>query len=395
MLKVFSTFQFSSGFNSNNQSQAASAMSSRPSSRMSISLADVPDVLDLHRLRGHHAPGGFSTNLGLARLLNERNIIGGSTISLDKWSLGQHSDVCSLTPSVISSPKGEHAFSPTGTPLNSPVQTPPGTPPNEAVATTTSASSSAPSSSGLFGFFSSLRAALYGEQQKEAQAQILRQKRKKRKPGIKRLGILEKVEEVGVERFMSASPAPSSVEDDRNEKFWKSLSSKELSKYKPDLISDELEEIEPGTLTMSRDGGAAKPTAKTKKSSKKSAPVAGQLKPPTIAPPNLSPNELGTLPLVTGTDFRSGFPPGIPGSTVGGRGPGRVISPCEKRPNLPGVAFGVPGHPGTGALRTDLGFVPVTSVTANRMNRGEFESDQTSFIGSIAQMFFGRKGGLF
>ena len=376
-------------------------MSSRPSSRMSISLADVPDVLDLQRLRSHHATGGFSTNLGLARLLDERNIIAGSTLSLDKWSSGQHSDVCSLTPSVISSPKGEHAFSPTGTPLNSPEQTPPGTPPNEAV-TTTSASSSAPSTSGfVFGFFSSLRAALYGEQQKEAQAQILRQKRKKRKPVIKRLGILEKVEEVGVERFMSASPAPSSIDEEKNDKFWKSLSSMKESKYKPDLISDELEEIEPGTLTMSRDGGGgvgAKPTAKSKKSSKKSGPVAGQLKPPTYKPsappPNLNP-DLGTLPLVTGTDYRVGFPPGITGNVVGGRGPGRVISPCEKRPNLPGVAFGVPGHPGTGALRTDLGFVPVTSVTANPTNRAESETDQTSFIGSIAQMFFGRKGGLY
>lgn len=65
--------------------------------------------------------------------MNERNIFAGSTLSLDKWS-AHHSEVgsvCSLTPSVISSPKGDRAFSPTGTPLNSPAQTPPGTPPNE------------------------------------------------------------------------------------------------------------------------------------------------------------------------------------------------------------------------------------------------------------------------
>ena len=332
------------------------------------------DIFDLQRLRGHHSSNNFASNLGLARLLNEKNIIGGSTLSLDKWSSAPHSDVCSLTPSVISSPKGEHAFSPTGTPLNSPAQTPPGTPPNETIATT-----EASSSGFMFGFFSSLRAALYGEQQKEAQAQIMRQKRKKRKPVIKRLGILEKVEEVGVERFMSASPAPSSIDEESSEIFWTNLSREKPSKYKPDLISDELEEIEPGTLTMPR-GDSGKSSVKNKKSSKKSAPVAGELKQPTLAafsPPNLTPN-----------DLQAGF-------GVGGRGPGRVISPCEKRPHLPGVAFGVPGHPGTGALRTDLGFVPVTPASANRFNRAQSESEQTSFIGSIAQMFFGRKGGLF
>jgi hypothetical protein len=39
--------------------------------------------------------------------LDEKNIIAGSTLSLDKWSSAPHSDVCSLTPSVISSPKGD------------------------------------------------------------------------------------------------------------------------------------------------------------------------------------------------------------------------------------------------------------------------------------------------
>ncbi len=261
------------------------------------------------------------------------------------------------------------------------------------------------------GFFASLRSALYGEQQKEAQAQILK-RRKKRKPAIKRLGILEKVEEVGVERFMSASPAPSSLDDDqRSENFWASLSNEKTKHYKPDLLSDELEEIEPGTLTVSR-GAVAAPklsekspsrsttTSKTKKTSKKEsspiagqlkAPVAGQLKPPVPAftafpPPDPVYNESLKYPS-TG---------GLPGSSVvGGRGPGRVISPCEKRPNLPGVALGVPGQPGTGALRSDLGFVPVTSASVNRYYRAQSEPEQTSFIGSIAQMFFGRKGGLF
>jgi hypothetical protein len=214
------------------------------------------------------------------------------------------------------------------------------------------------------------------------------------------------VEEVGVERFMSASPAPSSVDEERSDNFWASLASQKSSKYKPDLISDELEEIEPGTLTVPRGPAAAaaaaaptaaasKPIEKAAKVKRKEAPIAGQLKAPAFsvfAPPTMSPNELGTLPLMAGSDYRSGFAPGVHGNVVGGRGPGRVISPCEKRPNLPGVAFGVPGHPGTGALRTDLGFVPVST---GRFNRAQSESEQTSFIGSIAQMFFGRKGGLF
>lgn len=252
----------------------------------------------------------------------------------------------------------------------------------------------------MVGFFSSLRAALYGEQQKEAQAQLLRAKRKKRKPVItKRLGILEKVEEVGVERFLSASPAPSSLEEDRsnNDNFWASLSKPQGKNWKPDLLSDELEEIEPGTLTVSRGGSDNR--ARPAKQRERKEPLVGQLKPPVFsvfAPPDMSPNELGKLPSVMpGTDHQKGFPPG--GSSVGGRGPGRVISPCEKRPFLPGVGLGVPGQPGTGALRNDLGFVPVTSATFNQnpRSRSSAEPESTSFIGSIAQMFFGRKGGLF
>ena len=58
------------------------------------------------------------------------------------------------------------------------------------------------------------------------------------------------------------------------------------------------------------------------------------------------------------------------GLTLGGRGPGRIISPGEKRPHLRAGTLGVPGHPGTGALtgsmvRPDLGYVPYRS--ANEM----------------------------
>jgi hypothetical protein len=63
----------------------------------------------------------------------------------------------------------------------------------------------------VLGFFSSLRSALYGEHQKE-QIRHNTLKRQKKVKGLKgkKLGILEMVEEVGVENIMgmSASPAP-------------------------------------------------------------------------------------------------------------------------------------------------------------------------------------------
>jgi len=151
--------QFSSGFPSVNNSRPESAALSRCSSVTSL---NASDAVEFNRMRQSQQATSFSADLGLARfvkkitlvlnwillstppklfvefsLLNERNIFGGSTLSLDKSWSANYSDVasvCSLTPSVISSPKGDKAFSPTGTPLNSPVQTPPGTPPNETTA---------------------------------------------------------------------------------------------------------------------------------------------------------------------------------------------------------------------------------------------------------------------
>ncbi len=88
----------------------------------------------------------FSNNIGLARVLNERDIHGymsASNLSLNTnnhpgssqyyGSSGapsefQGSVACSLTPSVISTPACEKSFSPTGTPLNSPCHTPPSKP---------------------------------------------------------------------------------------------------------------------------------------------------------------------------------------------------------------------------------------------------------------------------
>lgn len=288
-----------------------------------------------------HGTSTFSTNLGLARVLNERNIYGGSTLSIDQISL--HSGVASissLTPSVMNSPDKLRSFTPTGTPLNSPAQSPPGTPPNEPSRRT----SSVEESGLVLGFFASLRSALYGEQQKEVKT-LMRKKRhhhKKCGSGSKKLGILERVEEVGVERFMSPAPVGLSDYSSDTDFF--------------DGDHDELVDIQPGSLTL---GSASKR-------------------------PNYLKNK---QPSSTSSS-----------SVVSGRGPGRVVSPGDKRPALPG-GYGVPGQPGTGALekspcvnvRTDLGFVPSTSHHLER-HRGQ---EQGSFIGNIATMFFGRKGGLF
>jgi hypothetical protein len=81
--------------------------------------------------------------------------------------------------------------------------------------------------------------------------------------------------------------------------------------------------------------------------------------------------------------------PGGPGPRLAGRGPGRILSPGDARPGL-----GVPGRPGTGALggrRLDLGTVPGGQQEELAVPRGMVQSK--SFIGSMSNMFFGRKGG--
>ena len=298
-------------------------------------------------LRMDFGTSTFSTNIGLAFVLNERNIHGGSTLSLDQMSslgtipggrrgrTGSVSDVasiCSLTPSVIHSPTDlGKSFSPTGTPLNSP----------------DGSRSASPVRSDanpgfVLGFFASLRTALYGEQQKEVMTLT-----KKHKKSKKKLGILKKVQEVGPERFLS--PAPLTEEEG-------SEVEEPITNLNQDW--DELEDIRPGTLTISR--GI--------KSTKAEKDLFGELRPP---------------------DPR--------GESQSGRGPGRIVSPGDKRPGFPS-AFGVPGKTGTGALkRSDLGSVPTTSG-ASLINNAERlkskPSEDNSFIGSLASMFFGRKGGL-
>ena len=173
---------------------------------------------------------------------------------------------------------------------------------------------------------------------------------RKSKKAQKKLGILQKVQEVGPERFLSPAPLEeesevSEVESDDHphQQIVKSL----LNDF------DELEDITPGLLTISR-GIRPKPTLD----------LFGELKPP-------NPDEV-LVPQ--------------------GRGPGRIVSPGDKRPNLPG-GYGVPGKTGTGALqRSDLGSIPTSSMSSSRMFTKP--SDDQSFIGTLTTMFFGRKGGL-
>ena len=224
----------------------------------------------------------------------------------------------------------------------------------------------------VLGFFASLRAALYGEQQKEVKT--LRRKHKKTKRDSKKpkLGILEKVQEVGPERFLS--PARGLTEDEGSEASDEILDTKVKVKYFQDF--DELIDIQPGSLTFGGNNSSKIPGVWNN--------------------PDNPPDLFGQL-----------RPPGENDASHSGRGPGRVVSPGDKRPTLPG-GFGVPGKTGTGALkRSDLGTIPLDmpgtmSSSASHYNpEAKFRlhskpSDRTSegFIGTLTTMFFGRKGGL-
>jgi trafficking kinesin-binding protein 1 len=79
---------------------------------------------DLQRERDFENSTLSTTNLGLTYVLNERNIQGGSTLSLMSSRMDSMSDIgsiSSLTPSIINSPEiTEKKFKSTGTPENSP-----------------------------------------------------------------------------------------------------------------------------------------------------------------------------------------------------------------------------------------------------------------------------------
>ena len=318
-------------------------------------------------LRMDFGTSTWSTNIGLSGVLNERNIHGGSTFSLDmghhsrmgsmsdlsriyrSGSVSEVASVSSLTPSVVHTPDKTKSFSPTGTPLNSPTGSRSGSP------TRKQASDDNPGF--VLGFFASLRTALYGEQRKEVLT-LKKKEKKVTKAQRKKLGILDKVHEVGPERFLSPSPMEGDSSDAESDTP-SSIHHKKSVVRTFNKDWNELLDIAPGTLTMSRGIKARK---------QKDPELFGELKPPDPRPQGLS-----------------------------GRGPGRIFSPGDKAPPLPG-AFGVPGRTGTGAVqRSDLGSVPMTSQASLVANADRLQSkpaEDTSFIGTLASMFFGRKGGL-
>ncbi len=183
-------------------------------------------------------------------------------------------------------------------------------------------------------------------------------------------GILEKVEEVGVENLLGSSPAMSSREPSIDRLY-----------HGEDDI-DELEEIRPGSLTITNRQGV------------------GVSREPTSFWPGIIGSPSDCSMQLEGVDC-------MYSSTVGGRGPGRTLGVdpglqqhSRRRPQLMG-ALGVPGTPGTGALkrpsgllsvRPDLGSVP--QQAASPVDVEQQSQHPSGFIGSIASMFFGRKGGL-
>ena len=421
-------------------------VSSRPISRTSSRRHSVSSELGYQNWGASKNTGTstYYSNAGLATLLNERqgsgyklnepNTIATSSECNKSWKMQTRdsspfvpseiaSSIMSLTPSVISTPAGTKSFSPTGTPLNSPLCSPPMTPPNERITsnpldrnTYTANSSNESRPEGLvYSFFASLKNAVYGEQQKEAKTMIRKKRKKDKHRQYKRLGILEKVEEVGVENLFSNNSGGSSLSDASSNYYMSGSKTHRNLKlytdneqdYEDTSCCEELEEITPGSLTIRTEhsGASINPDA-----------TIGQLSAPsfsTVCRPSLNPNDFGHVP----SSPEEGSYPGNKyntvggGLTIGGRGPGRIISPGEKRPYLREGTLGVPGHPGTGALsgslvRPDLGYVPSSFVNEMHAtteirndNCAEYPfingSDDGGFMGKLTSMFLGRKGGLY
>merc|ERR1711892_1623742 len=122
------------------------------------------------------------SNIGLSKLLNEKNISGARRSQLDLTSIS------SLTPSVLTSPNASRNMSPTGTPVHTPEESLPGSPDET-------------SSTGVvYSFFSSLKSAIYGQQRKEHRSTKMKRKMEEKRHNLR---IMEAVEEVGIESMFS------------------------------------------------------------------------------------------------------------------------------------------------------------------------------------------------
>merc|ERR1719348_1367481 len=160
---------------------------------------------------------------------------------------------------------------------------------------------------------------------------------------------------------------------------------------------DELEDIEPGYLTLTKGMEPERdPYEYTKQ-------WIGELTIPNYTSrPSLHQAELGKIPSET---FSYADDSADPELSRGGRGPGRFGNLNDMK--LTGM--GVPGRPGTGALgmavggqRNDLGTIPGKSsssfesyvpTSCEVIESGTGISHSSSFVGSITNFFFGRKGG--
>jgi len=328
-----------------------SRMSTRPHSRMSSRASSFTD------LPGMFADSNFS-KIGLSKLLNEKNLSGARRSQLDLTAM---SSISSLTPSVLTSPNASKNISPTGTPLHTPEESLPG-------------SQNKSSNSGVvYSFFSSLKAAIYGEQRREHRSSKFKRRMDDRRQN---LCIMEAVEKVGIEHiFKDKEGSPMSGLSDFDARYLGVLDD-----------FDELEDITPGCLTL------YKSTDLPRDSTKYTKQWIGEFNVPSISAtgrPSLKNKDLGKIPFSD-----QNLKPSIEQINMGGRGPG------EARPNQI-AGLGVPCQPGTGALsqakgfkRDDLGTIPGIKNNENQEEYFHREFSQSSgFIGSFRSILFGRKGG--
>merc|ERR1711971_918715 len=158
--------QMSSGL----PSRVGSRQSSRPAS-MQGSFSDLPSLFR-----------DTNPTIGLNKLIGDKKISGARRSQLD---ISAMSAISSLTPSVLTSPTDSRNMSPTDTPCHTPEESLPGSPEGDGDAGI------------VYGFFHSLKTAIYGQQRKEH-----RQSKRERRMQDKRhkLRIMEAVEEAGVEK---------------------------------------------------------------------------------------------------------------------------------------------------------------------------------------------------
>jgi len=334
-----------------------SRMCTRPHSRMSSRASSFTD------LPGLFADSNFS-NIGLSKLLNEKNLSGARRSQLDLTAM---SSISSLTPSVLTSPNASKNISPTGTPLHTPEESLPGSP------------NKSSNSGVVYSFFSSLKAAIYGEQRREHRSSKFKRRMDDRRQN---LCIMEADEKVGIEHiFKDKEGSPMSGLSDFDARYLGVLDD-----------FDELEDITPGCLTLD------KSTDLLRDSTKYTKLWIGEFNVPSISAtgrPSLKNKDLGKIPF-----SHQNLKPSIEQINVGGRGPGRIVSPGEARPNQI-AGLGVPCQPGTGALsqakgfkRDDLGTIPGIKNNENQEEYFHREISQSSgFIGSFRSILFGRKGG--